>query len=245
MGIYESISTYYDYIFPAYPETIRFLDKRSKPRGRILDIACGTGSHALGLTRLGHRVTGIDLNRAMIARAGEKCDNPDAEFLVGDMLRLKELFSDPECFDLVYCIGNSLVHLDNEEQIGRVLKDSFDLLAPMGQMVVQIINFDRILHDRVVELPPIRSEGKNLLFNRVYDYEPGAGKVLFKTELIVQEQGKEKRIEDSTPLRILMSSRLEELTARAGFRETALYGSFREESYSLQAFPTILSARKV
>ncbi|MFZ5858410.1 MAG: class I SAM-dependent methyltransferase [Chloroflexota bacterium] len=40
--------------------------------GNILDIGCGTGSLSAVLTRLGHKVTGIDLSPKMISLAREK-----------------------------------------------------------------------------------------------------------------------------------------------------------------------------
>jgi ubiquinone/menaquinone biosynthesis C-methylase UbiE len=55
---------------------------------RILDVGCGTGSLALESARLGHRVTGVDLAPAMVARAAGKLATAglaaEAEFLVGD-----------------------------------------------------------------------------------------------------------------------------------------------------------------
>ena len=39
---------------------------------RILDIGCGTGRHAIELSRRGYSVTGVDLSEAQLARAREK-----------------------------------------------------------------------------------------------------------------------------------------------------------------------------
>ena len=38
---------------------------------RVLDVACGTGQHALALARRGYEVVGADLSAAMIERARE------------------------------------------------------------------------------------------------------------------------------------------------------------------------------
>ncbi len=38
----------------------------------ILDVGCGTGRHAIELTRRGYKVTGIDLSESQLARAREK-----------------------------------------------------------------------------------------------------------------------------------------------------------------------------
>ncbi|HOT49833.1 MAG TPA: class I SAM-dependent methyltransferase [Candidatus Hydrogenedentes bacterium] len=39
---------------------------------RILDVGCGTGRHAIELTKRGYRVTGVDLSESQLARAREK-----------------------------------------------------------------------------------------------------------------------------------------------------------------------------
>ncbi|MFI1355407.1 class I SAM-dependent methyltransferase [Streptomyces sp. NPDC020898] len=50
----------------------------------VLDLGCGTGSLSLLASEQGHRVTGVDLSRAMVDRARGKLAGRDAVFLVGD-----------------------------------------------------------------------------------------------------------------------------------------------------------------
>ena len=44
----------------------------------ILDIGCGTGSHALELAKRGYRVTGVDLSQSMLDQASEKAELLDS-----------------------------------------------------------------------------------------------------------------------------------------------------------------------
>lgn len=41
---------------------------------KILDIGCGTGRHAIELTKRGYQVTGIDLSEGQLKRAREKAE---------------------------------------------------------------------------------------------------------------------------------------------------------------------------
>lgn len=61
----------------------------TKPGG-ILDLGCGTGSHALILTRRGYRVTGIDRSGHMLEKAGQKAraENLEITFLQQDISAL-------------------------------------------------------------------------------------------------------------------------------------------------------------
>jgi SAM-dependent methyltransferase len=63
--------------------------------GRVLELGCGPGRHAIAAARLGFAVHGIDLNPAVVAQARRNAARvaPDAElgFSVHDMDRLAEL----------------------------------------------------------------------------------------------------------------------------------------------------------
>lgn len=68
------------------------------PARTLLDLGCGTGSHALPLTERGYRVTGVDRSPEMLAIAARKAAGLPAEraprLLTGDLktLRLDETF---------------------------------------------------------------------------------------------------------------------------------------------------------
>jgi len=57
---------------------------------RILDVGCGTGRHAIELSRRGYRVTGIDLSESQLKRAREKAAGQglDIDFQLQDARKL-------------------------------------------------------------------------------------------------------------------------------------------------------------
>jgi SAM-dependent methyltransferase len=77
-------------------------------RGRVLDVGCGTGEHALLAASLGLEATGIDIAAAAIERAREKAKQRGltARFLVGNVLELAGL---GERFDTV--LDSGLFHV--------------------------------------------------------------------------------------------------------------------------------------
>lgn len=80
--------------------------------GRVLDAGCGTGRVALELARLGHEVTGVDLDASMIAEARSEplAHGAEVTWLEGDLLALPELLADAQ-FDVVAAPGNVIVYL--------------------------------------------------------------------------------------------------------------------------------------
>jgi len=250
VGFYDAISPYYDQIFPVDPGTVEFLAERAVPARPCLDVACGTGGHAVALARKGHRVTGVDLDASMIERAREKGRGLPVRFEVMDMTALAgaqgiaHAAASEEGYGLVYCIGNSLVHLDSDEIIRQALSGWRTLLAPGGRLVVQIIHYDGVLARGEVGLPTIRDERHGLEFVRSYEYSPGGATVQFRTVLSVQEGGVPRRIEGSIPLRILKAADLEAIVRAAGFVDLELFGGFGGGPLTPESLPLVLTARR-
>ncbi len=251
MGFYESISAWYDHLFPVDPRAVRFLAERAPAGCRVLDLACGTGGHAVELAHLGFRVTGVDLDEAMIDRARAKVEEAVEEGVAAEgaielrVLDMREAGRRlPAGFGLVYCIGNSLVHLESEEAIGALLSDCRSLLEPGGRLVVQILNYDRIVSRQVVELPTLVGENPPLRFVRRYDHSAGDRVVQFRTELTVGEAGGERLVANTVPLWILRRQALERLARAAGFLGLEEYGGFGGEPLSPESLPLVLCARR-
>ena len=94
----ESYAEYYDIMYADkdYNRECDYLESLFVKYGRkpstVLDIACGTGGHALILARRGYRVTGIDSSRAMLNRAMSKAAGQgvkDVTFLNMDMRSIR------------------------------------------------------------------------------------------------------------------------------------------------------------
>lgn len=99
-------------------------------RGRVLDIGCGTGEHALLAAGLGHDAVGIDQSARAIEEAERKAADRglDARFLRYDALRLAGL---AETFDTVLDCG--LFHLFPPEARSGYAESLASVLRPGGR----------------------------------------------------------------------------------------------------------------
>lgn len=97
-------------------------------QGRVLDVGCGTGEHALLAAGRGLPATGIDAAAAAIAIAEGKARDRDlpARFLVWDALELAAL---GEQFDTVLDCG--LFHVFDDDSRSRYI-DSLKAVIPTG-----------------------------------------------------------------------------------------------------------------
>jgi len=69
--------------------------ERSKGRGTVLDLGCGSGNHSLYLARQGYTVVGVDFSPKAISLAKEKARlaGVTLEFRLGDVTRLDSFTS--------------------------------------------------------------------------------------------------------------------------------------------------------
>jgi glycine/sarcosine N-methyltransferase len=226
---YARLARLYDDLFPEEPAITAFLAAGLPPAGRVLDLACGTGTYAAALARRGFAVTGLDLSADLIARGRGRA--PGASLLVGDMRRFRGVAPGP--YDRICCIGNSLPHLRREAEVAALLRDAAAALAPGGSLVVQTVNFDR--GPLLAGLPALRAG--TVTFERSYRWR--RGRILFVATLT--EPGAPPR-SASVRLLPLPSGRLAALALAAGFARVELAGGFDRAPHAAESFLTILTA---
>lgn len=235
MSFYDTLSKYYDIVFPLNKDTLNMLEKNFKDKVELLDVACGSGSYSLALQDLGHNVTAIDLDSTMIQKLKEK-NHGNIHCRAMNMLHIDKL---EKKFQGIFCIGNSLVHLNNQEEIGLFFKKVYQSLENQGVFIFQIINYDRILRDNVQGLPTIEKPEAGLSFERKYSLLNG--KIHFKG-IISLENG--ESFENVVELYPLQSHAIITELVKAGFKTYDLFGSFTEAPYRDESMATVVVARK-
>jgi SAM-dependent methyltransferase len=114
------------------------------PRGdeRVLDLACGTGRHAIELAKRGFSVVGAELLEANVAVACEQAasESVEVEFVEGD---LRELRFDDE-FDLVLSLNDGAIgYFESDAENLRTFEVISAALRSQGRHLMQIAN---VLH---------------------------------------------------------------------------------------------------
>lgn len=106
--------------------------------GRLLDLCCGYGRHAMRLAERGYQVTGLDRDPAAIAEAERRTHvaNQQVTYLVGDM---REIGALPGTFDGIINMWQSLAFFD-EATNADVLRQVRSKMTPGGRFIVDIYN---------------------------------------------------------------------------------------------------------
>lgn len=241
MGMYDTIAEEYEALFPVSKVQVNFVkeqvDRMGGRASRILDVGCGTGQLASALARSGLQVEALDLNGEMIKKARQlHGSQPELSFAQLDMRKIKDAFAQG-VFDGLLCLGNTLVHLQDEGAISEFLRACKTLLKPSGLFLLQILNYDYILRDKIKELPSIETE--NLRFSRRYEYPPKQEQISFVT--IVEDKKSGFREENREELFPIGTQRLLALLAEAGFNSPETYGSFDGAPLAADSLPLIIT----
>lgn len=240
MPFYEEIAEYYDYIFPFNREQIKFVKGsliQPYHNKKILDVGCGTGDLVLALLKEGFAVTGIDSDHAMIQKAANKTTDNPAAFAQMDMKDMTGNFT-PSSFDAVLCFGNTLVHLAGMKEIEKVCKEVKSILKPNGKFLIQILNYDYIVDNKIRSLPLIDNEF--ITFERTYDYNSRKNLIAFKTTLTVKETS--KKIINKVDLFPMRKDELYLSLRNSNFYNISFYGDFNGSTLEAKSLPLVVEA---
>jgi glycine/sarcosine N-methyltransferase len=179
---YDALANHYHLIFEDWETSIErqaallsaILEQncRLPSTARILDCACGIGTQALGLARLGFRVHGCDFSSKAVERARLEASRRrlDIHFSVANMLDLSSLGDSH--FEAVICMDNSLPHLESIEQLIQAAEQIRARLRPGGSFMASIRDYDRLIRERpAVDGPFFYSDGghRRIVF-QVWDW---------------------------------------------------------------------------
>jgi glycine/sarcosine N-methyltransferase len=254
VSLYDALSDDYDrfvnwesrlaYEMPFIERTLREADAR-----RVVDVACGTGMHAIELARNGYKVVGADLSAPMIERARENISaaGVEARFVVAGFGELAEKLAlkvkgGSSQFDAVLCLGNSLPHVPSAGDLGDALADFAAVLRPGGVLLIQNRNFDAVMDHRERWMEPqAHREGETeWLFLRFYDFE--LEDTLTFNLVTLRREGAGAWSQRVTSTR-LWPLRQEELTAamvEAGFGSIACYGDMAGLPFAPGSSPNLI-----
>jgi glycine/sarcosine N-methyltransferase len=233
---YAAWAEHYDAVFPVGPKA-RFVAAHIPGPGRLLDLGCATGGVDFALAELGYRVHGVDLEPALVARAAARLErepSPKLGFAIGDMLALP---APAQPYDGVICLGNTLVHLMERADRAAALRGMAAQVGSDGRLVLQIVNYDRVLAQAVASLPLLDTD--TVRFERRYT-GLSAERLTFEADLTVKGSGRVLSV--AQPLVPLTRAQLDTELRDAGWLPQGWFGSYRGEPWSPDSFGCICQA---
>lgn len=240
MSFYQSISDHYRKVFPLNHGQVHFVTNAFPDARKIslLDIGCGTGDLSLELSKTFNQVVGIDLDEAMLEHALKESKRiGNIQFYNLNMLDIRNEFG-PGSFDSILCFGNTLVHLQSLEEIDSFVKQCAEVIRKGGKLLLQLINYDRILDLNISSLPTLETD--DVKFIRNYYYLNDQHLIEFETILTVKATN--QNIRNIIRLLPIRKTELESILVDAGFRNIHFCGSFKGEPLGVKSIPLVIEA---
>jgi ubiquinone/menaquinone biosynthesis C-methylase UbiE len=243
---------FYDKVAEFYDDMTRF-EERIRQEKRIVkslveryglksvvDAACGSGLHAVLLAGLGVKVVGVDISDSMLATAGKNAEASGLKikWVHAPMQNLDKHISGGH--DGLFCLGNSLPHLLTRSDLYEALKSFHNLIRPGGLLLIQLLNYDRILatKERIVGIH--RTESTEYI--RFYDFYD---KYVHFNLLTVRRAGKGfSHSLASTPLYPYVSQELLRALTASRFTGIECYGSLELDAFDREKSQNLVIACK-
>ena len=160
---YDDLASHYDKLFLDWGEDSKeqaellhnlFRDNGYDAAVHILDCACGIGTQAIGLARLGYHVTASDISTAEIVEATGRAaeGNVEIRFERADFRALEDVFH--EQFDIVIAMDNALPHMLSKDDLRKAVKSIADRIKAGGMFVGSIRDYDTLLETKPPYSPP-------------------------------------------------------------------------------------------
>jgi 2-polyprenyl-3-methyl-5-hydroxy-6-metoxy-1,4-benzoquinol methylase len=187
---------------------------------RILDIGCGTGRHAIELSKRGYRITGVDLSESQLARAREKAAK---ESLAIDFRRhdARELpFKEEFDLAIMLCEGGFPL-METDEMNYRILRSAAMSLKPKGKFIFTTLNGLFPLFHSVKEfLAAVTKEGNATYENNTFDLMTFRDR---STTIFEDDSGDKKELQSDE--RYYVPSEITWLLKSLGFKKIDIFGA--------------------
>lgn len=204
------------------------------PEASVLDLGCGTGEHSRFFAEAGARVVGLDRSESMIEKAADSPLPPNLTFVLGDIVEVTEVTV--ATYGLAISLGNTLVNITEDDGLAKSLRGLNESLCNGGLFLLQILNYERIIAQKIRHLPLNFREGEEgeVVFLRLMEHV-GNGRIRFCPTSLAY------RPHDDPPVKVVQSRvvevrgwKREEMTTQlegAGFQIESLWGDMEQGPY--------------
>jgi glycine/sarcosine N-methyltransferase len=199
-------------------------DKRVKS---ILDIGCATGNHARAFAQLGMSVTAVDPSEEMLKIAENLTDGSNPAFTFGGLG-----ISLPDGkYDMITILGNTATLVHSMDKFEESIKDLHKKLTTNGVLIIQIVNYDKIIKQQVLLLPAMKKkrDDTEYIFLREYRMVENCPELTVITVELNSDDIKH-RIEHTKHLP-LTSEKLSKILRQSGFAKYNFYADYSSNPF--------------
>ena len=195
-----------------------------QPGSSVLDMACGSGRHAISFAKMGFDVTAVDLSELLISEARKNAleTGVKIDFVLSDLLEYKT----SKRFDLVLNLFTSLGYFENDEENFSVIKKAYALLNQGGYFVLDYFNKDYLLKN-LIPTTIFSENGFRITQNRSIE-----GTRIVK-QITIENDGSVEEFYES--VRLYDYEEILNYIKKAGFATIKQYGDYFGNNYDRES----------
>jgi ubiquinone/menaquinone biosynthesis C-methylase UbiE len=195
----------------------------------VLDMAAGSGRHAIIFAEKGFNVTAVDLSENLISvgKKNAESENVKIEFVHSDIRHF-----DPNIkYHLILNLFTSIGYFEKDEENYFILNKAYNLLENNGYFVLDYFN-KSFVENNLVPSTVDEFDGSVITQNRFIE-----GKRIIK-EITIDNKGKINKYFES--VRMFSKDELINILQKLGFRIIKTFGDFMGNSFELESSPRII-----
>ena len=213
----------------------------------VLELASGTGTHALLFEKKGFSVTASDYSDSMLSVAQKKIKKSDAHITLRkiDMIKIPKF---PKLFDAVLCLFDSIGYVRTNDAIEKVLKGVRTSLVKKGLFIFEFWHEPAM----VKHFEPVRTRDLHLhngtiahrVSKTVLDFERSIAEVSYTLD---EYKGKKQmcHLEEVQENRFFSIPEMQYLLGKNGFRSLKFFSGYSDkEKITDRSFHIVCLAQK-
>lgn len=222
MKVFDAYALYYDLLYKdknyeAEAGYVAKLIERFSARAKqILELGCGTGTHACLLAGKGYTVHGIDQSETMLQKAGERKKNfaaPDKiSFEKGDVRN----YSGNNKYDVVISLFHVMSYMQTDADLQNAFRTAEKNLRPGGLFIFDCWHGPAVLHNRpVVRKKNFTNERTDIIRVSTPQMMPDINtvNVHFDVSVTDKKSGERAKLEEDHRMRYLFAEEISKLAA--------------------------------
>ncbi|MDH3267752.1 MAG: class I SAM-dependent methyltransferase [Ignavibacteria bacterium] len=200
-----------------------------KSDSKILDMACGSGRHAINFAKRGFDVTAVDLSQWLLSVAKENARENDVkiDFVFSDILDFKTT----QKFSLALNLFTSIGYFDNDEDNFRVILKAYDLLIDGGYFVIDYFNKNYLVKN-LIPTSVFSENGMRITQNRTIQ-----GNRVVKN-ITLENSGSVEEFYESVQL--YSYDELYDYLKKAGFTFVKDFGDYKGNNFNKESSPRLI-----
>lgn len=138
-------------------------------RGCAVDLGCGPGYQAMALSELGYgNVIALDTSEVLLNELRSASQDQPINAVLADLRDIGSHVGEGAA-DAIVCMGDTITHLDDRDDVARLLEDTYRALRSGGRLALTYRDFSSELTgtDRFI---PVRSDDQRIM-TCVLEYE--------------------------------------------------------------------------